>query len=70
MVHAGMVREGGEDVYETFNVIVRRNAKENNFKSVLQAIRNVMGHPVSMPDWLHDVFLGYVSVSARSRLSF
>ena len=63
---ARQVREGGEDVYETFNIIVRRNAKENNFKSVLQSIRDVMSKQVSMPEWLHDVFLGYGNPAAAS----
>ena len=56
---AKMVREGAEDVYETFNLLVRRKSKENNFKAVLTCIRDVLNKKVTMPDWLHDVFLGY-----------
>jgi len=56
---ARMVRQGAEDVYETFNLLVRRKAKENNFKSVLSCIRDIMGKKVQMPSWLKDVFLGY-----------
>jgi intron-binding protein aquarius len=28
--------QGGEDIYASFNLIMRRKAKENNFKAVLQ----------------------------------
>jgi intron-binding protein aquarius len=44
------------------NLIVRRNPKENNFKAILETIRDLMNTAVSgraIPDWLHDVFLGY-----------
>lgn len=61
---AKMVREGAEDVYETFNLLVRRKSKENNFKAVLTCIRDVLNKKVTMPAWLHDVFLGYGDASA------
>ncbi|CDW53020.1 intron binding protein aquarius [Trichuris trichiura] len=50
---------GGEDVYGTFNVIIRRKPKENNFKAVLDTIRQLMNSSCVVPDWLHDVLLGY-----------
>ncbi len=51
---------GAEDVYATFNILMRRKAKENNFKAVLESIRDVMNEDdVVVPDWLHDIFLGY-----------
>ncbi|KAI1289575.1 RNA helicase aquarius [Halotydeus destructor] len=51
---------GNEDVYETFNIIVRRKPKENNFKAVLETIRSLMMNTkLVVPDWLHDVILGY-----------
>jgi intron-binding protein aquarius len=56
---ARMVREGAEDVYETFNLIVRRKPKENNFKSILECMRDLMSTKVSLPSWLEEVFLGY-----------
>lgn len=31
--------KGKDDVYEGFNVIIRRKPKENNFKAVLETIR-------------------------------
>ncbi|XP_022090524.1 intron-binding protein aquarius-like [Acanthaster planci] len=50
---------GGEDVYESFNIIMRRKPKENNFKAVLETIRNLMNTDCVVPDWLHDIILGY-----------
>lgn len=35
-------------------------AQENNFKAVLESIRDLMNEDdVVVPDWLHDIFLGY-----------
>lgn len=48
-----------QDVYETFNVIMRRKPKENNFKAVLETIRDLMNTDFVVPDWLHDIILGY-----------
>jgi intron-binding protein aquarius len=63
-------REGhGEDVYGNLNVLVRREAKENNFKAILACIRDLMNTDVSVPDWLHDVFLGYGDPAAAALLN-
>ncbi|XP_041357905.1 RNA helicase aquarius-like [Gigantopelta aegis] len=51
--------DGQEDVYESFNVIMRRKPKENNFKAVLETIRDLMNTDCVVPDWLHDLILGY-----------
>ena len=48
-----------QDVYESFNVIMRRKPKENNFKAVLETIRDLMNTECVVPDWLHDIILGY-----------
>ncbi|XP_074641983.1 RNA helicase aquarius-like [Tubulanus polymorphus] len=50
---------GEEDVYETFNIMLRRKPKENNFKAVLETIRELMNTDCVVPDWLHDIILGY-----------
>ncbi|GFV81916.1 RNA helicase aquarius [Trichonephila clavipes] len=50
---------GKEDVYETFNIIMRRKPKENNFKAVLETIRSLMNTDCVVPDWLHDIVLGH-----------
>lgn len=52
----------GVDVYDSnyFNVVVRRHGRSNNFKSVLETIRDLIrAAQVVVPSWLHDVFLGY-----------
>jgi len=48
-----------EDVYGTFNVLMRRKPKENNFKAVLSTIRDLMNTKCVVPDWLEDIILGY-----------
>ncbi|KAG7466190.1 hypothetical protein MATL_G00162160 [Megalops atlanticus] len=53
------IQHGVEDPYETFNIIMRRKPKENNFKAVLETIRNLMNTDCVVPDWLHDIILGY-----------
>jgi len=48
------------DVYSSLNLIMRRKPKENNFKAILQTIRSLMSsEDTVVPDWLHDLFLGY-----------
>ena len=53
------VSQGEEDVYDTFNILMRRKPKENNFKAVLETIRDLMNTDCVVPDWLHDIILGY-----------
>ncbi|TRZ02669.1 hypothetical protein DNTS_024402 [Danionella cerebrum] len=53
------IQNRSEDPYETFNLIMRRKPKENNFKAVLETIRNLMNTECVVPDWLHDIILGY-----------
>ena len=48
-----------EDVYSTFNVVLRRKPAENNFKAVLETIRDLMQGELVVPEWLRSVFLGY-----------
>lgn len=54
-----------QDIYSTFNIIMRRKPKENNFKAVLETIRNLMNTKCVVPDWLHDIILGYGDRSYR-----
>eukprot|EP01059_Diplonema_ambulator_P031862 TRINITY_DN5991_c1_g3_i1.p1 TRINITY_DN5991_c1_g3~~TRINITY_DN5991_c1_g3_i1.p1 ORF type:complete len:1329 (+),score=380.49 TRINITY_DN5991_c1_g3_i1:128-4114(+) len=46
-------------IYEKFDLMIRRRPQENNFKAVLDSIRDLMHNPTTVPKWLHDVFLGY-----------
>ncbi|CAN6486639.1 unnamed protein product [Victoria cruziana] len=54
-----IAEHGAEDVYSTFNILMRRKPKENNFKAILESIRDLMNEYCIVPDWLHDIFLGY-----------
>ncbi|XP_053682709.1 RNA helicase aquarius isoform X2 [Sabethes cyaneus] len=65
------LQTGGDDVYEGFNVIMRRKPKENNFKAVLETIRHLMNTECVVPPWLHDILLGYGDPGAAhySRMS-
>lgn len=59
-----IAERGAEDVYGTFNILMRRKPKENNFKAILESIRDLMNETCIVPDWLHDIFLGYGNPSA------
>ena len=57
----------GVSCYETLNLLVRRKSKENNFRAILETIRDLMNTAAvgkAVPTWLHDVFLGYGNPSA------
>lgn len=53
------VSVGKPDVYESINLVMRRSGRENNFKPVLESIKNLTLSEVPMASWLHEVFLGY-----------
>lgn len=59
-----IAEKGAEDAYGTFNVLMRRKPKENNFKAILESIRDLMNEYCIVPDWLHNIFLGYGNPSA------
>ncbi|KAJ6841095.1 intron-binding protein aquarius [Iris pallida] len=59
-----IAEKGAEDVYGTFNILMRRKPKENNFKAILESIRDLMNEYCIVPDWLHNIFLGYGNPSA------
>jgi intron-binding protein aquarius len=52
-------KTGRPDVYESINLLVRRRARENNFKPILESIRHLTLSDVPAPSWLREVFLGY-----------
>ncbi|KAL1836269.1 hypothetical protein VTJ49DRAFT_5377 [Mycothermus thermophilus] len=51
--------ESKRDVYDKINLVLRRSGRENNFKPVLESIRDLTLSQVPLAPWLHDVFLGY-----------
>lgn len=57
---------GKPDVYEGINLILRRHSRENNFKPVLESIRDLTLTDVPLPLWLHEVFLGYGDPAAAT----
>ena len=48
-----------------FNVMAAQSCaawkplQENNFKAVLESMRDLMNEQTIVPPWLHDTFLGY-----------
>jgi intron-binding protein aquarius len=56
--------KGTENVYGTFNILMRRKPKENKFKAILESIRDLMNETCVVPEWLHNIFLGYGNPSA------
>ncbi|KAJ2088023.1 hypothetical protein IW138_004531 [Coemansia sp. RSA 986] len=52
-----------EDIYVSLNVAMRRRPQENNFKAVLETIRDLMmtmgPSAAVLPNWLAPTFLGY-----------
>lgn len=66
------------NIYQSFNLVVRRNAKVNNFRSILETIRGLLTGVGSIarvvPSWMQNVLLGqgepneayYKSESVRS----
>ena len=50
---------GKADIYDNFNIVVRRKGRENNFKRILESIKSLALSEVPLPVWLQEVFLGY-----------
>lgn len=62
---------GFKNHIKTLNLVVRRKAKENNFKAVLETIRGLMKTNAAtvnrcIPVWLHDILLGYGDPTAAN----
>ncbi|KAL3920403.1 MAG: hypothetical protein SGILL_003281 [Bacillariaceae sp.] len=69
--YAADSRKGGaSDLYQTFNLVVRRHGRENNFKSVLETIRGLMEGAGSidrvLPHWLQALLLGTADPKSAS----
>ena len=47
------------DDYSSFNVLIRRKSEENQFKNVMNTLKDLLKSNVSVPEWLNDVILGY-----------
>lgn len=58
--------KGKPDIYDTMNIVVRRKGRENNFKRILESIKDLTLSDVPVPSWLQEVFLGYGNPSGAS----
>ena len=47
------------EIYSDFQLIIRRKPKENNFKSILSTISDLMNEKLELPDFLSELILGY-----------
>lgn len=53
------VAQGKPDIYPSFNILARRNRRENNFKSMLDTVQSLVTSNTRLPPWFRDSFLGY-----------
>ncbi|KAK2863709.1 hypothetical protein FQN49_004072 [Arthroderma sp. PD_2] len=53
------MQNGKPDIYNSINVLVRRRARENNFRPILETMRSLTITDAELPSWLQEVFLGY-----------
>jgi intron-binding protein aquarius len=54
--------QNGKNIYDSFNLLVRVDSAESNFKGILETIRDLMNDPAAVrnfPPWLVEVFIGY-----------
>lgn len=53
----------GTDLYQTFNLVVRRQGRENNFRAILETTRGLLSGSGSisrvLPPWLQGLLLGH-----------
>lgn len=60
---------GKPNLYESFNVVIRRRPQENNFKPILESIRSLTLSDVPLASWFQEVFLGYAAAGASQLAS-
>ncbi|CRH01565.1 P-loop containing nucleoside triphosphate hydrolase, putative [Plasmodium relictum] len=55
------------EIYSSFNLLIRRKQKENNFVYILNNIKTLIMNPddAVIPRWVHDIFLGYCDNSLK-----
>ncbi|KAF2167911.1 hypothetical protein M409DRAFT_22057 [Zasmidium cellare ATCC 36951] len=54
------------DIYDSINLVVRRRSRENNFRPVLESIKQLALSDTPIPAWLQEVFLGFGDPSSAS----
>ncbi|KAL8993611.1 MAG: hypothetical protein Q9169_006214 [Polycauliona sp. 2 TL-2023] len=58
--------EGKPDIYESFNVVIRRKGRENNFKKILETIKHLALSDIPVPGWIQEVLLGFGDPSSAA----
>ncbi|PVU85362.1 hypothetical protein BB560_007046 [Smittium megazygosporum] len=53
------LERGLTHIYSSFNILIRRKAKENNFKSVLSSIIQLMQSQNPVPTWIYNTLIGF-----------
>ncbi|KAF2076270.1 hypothetical protein CYY_002448 [Polysphondylium violaceum] len=53
-------------IYNNFNIVLRRNPKENNFKAIMDTIISLTNSKTYLPDWFSSIFLGYPNDSSMA----
>eukprot|EP00977_Amphora_coffeiformis_P008023 scaffold1803_cov92-Amphora_coffeaeformis.AAC.46 len=55
--------KSGTDIYQTFNLVVRRQGRENNFRAILETTRGLLSGNAAisrvLPPWLQPILLGH-----------
>lgn len=46
-------------IYQKFHLIIRRKPEQNNFKGVLETIRDLMDSKFVVPEWLRNLLIGF-----------
>jgi intron-binding protein aquarius len=54
------------NIYDSMNLVIRRRGRENNFKPVLESVKQLTLSDVPAPSWLQGVFLGYDDPAAAT----
>jgi intron-binding protein aquarius len=61
---------GASELYKSFNLVIRRHGRENNFKSILETIRGLTEGAGSisrvLPKWLQSLLLGTADPKSAS----
>jgi hypothetical protein len=58
-----MAKHKSADVYSSFNLVMRRKPKENNFKAVLESIRDLMNEEVRGAVVVGGWWLGWLLIT-------
>ncbi|KAJ2223998.1 hypothetical protein IWW45_008200, partial [Coemansia sp. RSA 485] len=66
--HYADSQQGDDDPYAMFNVVLRRRPQDTGGRALMEALRDMMAAPPTLPDWLAAVFLGYGDPASATAL--